>query len=196
MDDLVQSIRQLQNTREDKNQCLLIKQHELEQFKRNWQVELNKLQQMMRVQEKTFKESLCEQCTIGKRIEMVENVQVNLVRSYEDVRNSTSDLEKTAAIWLPKYEAAARIVNELSSKVERMDEQIQLTCNSDSLVQQIARVAESKVNGMKDMVISSHLKDIGIEMKKLVERVNREDHTNIHVRIYLKSYMSVNNNSN
>ena len=137
---------------------------------------------MVQVLEKKFKESICEQSTIGKRVEMVENMQVNLLQSYEDIRNSTSDLEKTAVIWLPKYEAAARIVNELSSKVECMDEQIQSTCSGESLLQQITCVAESKVNGMKDMVISSHLKDIGIEVKELLERVNARDCTNCHVR--------------
>ncbi|KAG0576109.1 hypothetical protein KC19_5G056200 [Ceratodon purpureus] len=152
LDDLAKSIHQLQDVQEDKHQRLFVKRQELEQFKTTWQTELGQLQQMTRVLEKRFKESICEQSILGNRIEMVENVQVNLVQSYEDVRNSTGDLEKTAAIWLPKYETAARIVNELSSKVGRMDEQIKLTCHGgESLVQQIARIVESKVNEMKDM---------------------------------------------
>jgi chromosome segregation ATPase len=173
---------------------LLVKRQELEQFKKNWQGELSQLQQMMLMLEKELKELVSEQSTYEKRIGMVENVQGNLVRSYENVQNSTSDLEKTAAIWLPKYEAAAQIVNELSSKVERMDEKIQLTCDGESLVQQIARVAESKVDGIKDMMISSHLKDIGVEVKELLERVNTKDLTNCHVRnlfLYFKIYLHI-----
>lgn len=155
LDNLAKSVRQLQDAREDKHQRLLVKRQELEQFKRNWQGDLSQLQQTVQVLEERFKESACEQSDFCKRVEVMESMQVDLVRSYDDVRSSTGDLEKTAAIWLPKYEAAAKIVNELSSKVERIDEQFQFTCGGESLMQQIARVAETKVNGMKDMAIAT-----------------------------------------
>lgn len=183
LDNLAKSVRQLQDAREDKHQRLLVKRQELEQFKRNWQGDLSQLQQTVQVLEERFKESACEQSDFCKRVEVMESMQVDLVRSYDDVRSSTGDLEKTAAIWLPKYEAAAKIVNELSSKVERIDEQFQFTCGGESLMQQIARVAETKVNGMKDMVISSHLKDISIELEGLLGRVDSGDRSNCHARV-------------
>lgn len=191
LDNLSQSVRQLQVGQEDNHQYLLVKQQELEQFKKSWQIELSQLQQMIRVLEKRLKESTREQSIVNKRVEIVENVQVNLVQSYEDVKNITGDLEKTAAIWLPKYEAATRIVNELSSKVKCMDEQFQLTSGGESLIQQIAQIAESKINGMKDMVTNFHLKNMNNEVQGLLKRIDIGDSANCHVMTLFKT-MNIN----
>lgn len=185
LSNLAKSIQQLEVRQEDNHQCLLLKRQELENFKNSCQNELSELQKMVRVLEKRLKESTCDQSIAEKRLEMVENVQVNLVQSYKDVRSSTGDLEKTAAIWLPKYEVAARIVNELSSKVKCMDEQFQLTCGGENLMQQIAQIVESKINGMKDMVINSHLKNMDTEVKELLQRIDIGDTANCHVKASL-----------
>jgi len=183
LDNLTQSIHKLQVDQEDYYQTSLVKQQELKQFKDSWQIEIGQLQQIIKVLEKKTKESTHEQSIVGKRLEMIENMQVNLIQSYEAIKNITSDLEKTTAIWLPKYEVAARIVDELSLKVKSMDEKLLLTCGGESLMQQIAHITESKVNGMKDMVIKSHLKNVDIEVKELLERIDNGDSANCHVNL-------------
>ena len=115
---------------------------------------------------------------VEDRMKMIEGIQIDMVQSFEEVRSNTCDLEKTASIWLPKYEEAAQIVNELSSRVEQMDEQVQALCvggESSPLLQAMARVVESKVQGLEDVaVVSANLKD-------LFERVENGDHEHCQV---------------
>lgn len=145
----------------------------------------------MRILEKRLKDAAAEQSEVGKRIKYMEGMQLDLVQSFEEVRSSTGDLEKTAAIWLPKYEAAARIVNELSSKVERMDEKFHGICCDAELTQQIDRVAETKVQSLREMLASDSLKDMGSQMKDLYARVENGDRGHCQVPTTFRRSKSV-----
>jgi hypothetical protein len=60
--------------------------------------------------------------TLKRRSRIWKACKSALVHFVEKVRRTTSsDIERTAAIWLPKYEATSHIVNELSFEVEQMD---------------------------------------------------------------------------
>jgi hypothetical protein len=69
--------------------------------------------------EKSINDSAVDQSDIAKKIEKLEGTQIDLVHLCEEVRISTDELAKSAAIWYPKYEAAACIVSELSFKLEK-----------------------------------------------------------------------------
>jgi hypothetical protein len=46
-----------------------------------------------------------EQSDIEEKIKNLEGMQISLVHSVEEVLTTSSDIERTASIWLPKYEA-------------------------------------------------------------------------------------------
>ncbi len=127
--------------------------------------------------EKRINDSAAEQSDIEEKIKNLEGMQISLVHSVEEVQATSSDIERTAAIWLPKYEATSHIVNELSFKVEQMDKKFQgICCHEVDLTQQVARVTESKVSSLS-------LKEIGSEVKDLYEQVHNVDHN--HCEVYL-----------
>jgi hypothetical protein len=70
--------------------------------------------------EKRINDSTAEQSDVEEKIKNLEGMQISLVHFVEKVWTTSSDIERTAAIWLPKYEATSHIVNELSFKVEQM----------------------------------------------------------------------------
>ncbi len=68
----------------------------------------------------------------------MEGMQIDLVHLCEEVRISTDELAKFAAIWYPKYEAVACIVNELSFKLEQTNEKIRGIYCDENLLQHMA----------------------------------------------------------
>lgn len=129
-------------------------------------------------------ESSAEQTDVRKKLKKSEGTHTDLVNLVEEVRTNTSGLEKTVTKWLPKYEAAARVVNDLSSKVERMEEKFQDFDCDEGLLQQMSRVADSKVQGLKDLVSVSSIKGIGSDLKELYERVESGDRAHCQVAIF------------
>jgi hypothetical protein len=104
-------------------------------------------------------------------------MQINLVHSIKKLQTTNSDIERTVAIWLPKYEATFHIMNELSFKVEQMDKKFQgICCHEVDLTQQIVKVTESKVSSLS-------LKEIGSNVKDLYEQVYNVNHN--HREVYL-----------
>ncbi len=55
--------------------------------------------------EKRINDSAAELWDIEEKIKNLEGMQISLVHSVEEVRSTSSDIEMTASIWLPKYEA-------------------------------------------------------------------------------------------
>jgi hypothetical protein len=98
-----------------------------------------------------------------------------LVHLCEEVRISTDELAKSAAIWYPKYEATACIVSELSFKLEQTDEKIRGIYCDENLLQHMAQFSESKVQGLKDMVSSSVLAQCRPQLQNILEQVENEN---------------------
>jgi len=95
--------------------------------------------------EKRINDSTAEQSDTEEKIKNLEGMKISLVHFVEKVRTTSSDIERTAAIWLPKYETTSHIVNELSFKVEQMDKKFQgICCHEVDLTQQVARVTKSQ----------------------------------------------------
>ncbi len=126
--------------------------------------------------ERRINDSAAEQSDIEEKIKNLEGMQISLVHSVEELQTTSSDIGRTAAIWLPKYEATSHIVNELSFKVEQMDKKFQEICCHEVDLAQVARVTESKVSSLS-------LKEIGSEVKDLYEQVLNVDHN--HCEVYL-----------
>jgi len=57
------------------------------------------------VSKKRINDSAAEQSDIEQKIKNLEGMQISLVHSVEEVRGTSSDIERTASIRLPKYEA-------------------------------------------------------------------------------------------
>ncbi|CAM6042630.1 unnamed protein product [Sphagnum compactum] len=175
LSNLSQTVNQIQafhdQYNEEKNQHAMLKLQETQEQDRNWRAELHELNEMVLMLERRVNDSEAEQSNIEEKIKNLEGMQINLVHSFKEVQTSTSDLEKTAAVRIPKYEAVSSRVNELSSKVEQMDKRFQGIGYGETLIQQVARVAESKVCS------SSSLKEISSKIKDLCERVNDVDRT-------------------
>jgi predicted nucleic acid-binding Zn-ribbon protein len=55
--------------------------------------------------EKRINDSAAELSDIEEKIKNLEGMQISLVHSVEEVRTTSSEIERTASIWLPKYEA-------------------------------------------------------------------------------------------
>ncbi len=54
--------------------------------------------------EKRINDSAAEQSDLEEKIKNLEGMQISLVHSVE-AQTTSSDIERTASIWLPKYEA-------------------------------------------------------------------------------------------
>jgi len=119
---------------------------------------------------------------VRKRLKKCEGTQMDLVHTVEEVSSSTNDLAKTVSSWLPRYEAAAHIINDLSCKVKRVEEKVEGFNCDEGLVQRISRIAETKVEGLKELVSSSAaMEDIGQELRDLHERVESSDRVHCQV---------------
>jgi hypothetical protein len=57
------------------------------------------------VREKRINDPAAEQSDIEEKIKNLEGMQISLVHSVEEVRSTSSNIERIASIWLPKYEA-------------------------------------------------------------------------------------------
>jgi hypothetical protein len=130
---------------------------------------------VMHMLEKSINDSVVDQSDIVRRIKKLEGMQIDLVHSCDEVRTSTCELANTAAIWFPKYEAAACIISELSFKLEQTDEKIQAIYCDENLMQQMAQVAELKVQGLKDLMASSVLTQFGPELHNILEQVENDN---------------------
>ncbi|CAK9876697.1 unnamed protein product [Sphagnum jensenii] len=178
LNTLSQTVEQIQESQNhlntEKKWCLGVIQEEIEQQERDWKVELTQLNQVVHMLEKSINDSAVDQSDIAKKIEKLEGTQVDLVHLCEEVRISTDELAKSAAIWYPKYEAAACIVSELSFKLEQTDEKIRGIYCDENLLQHMAQLAESKVLGLKDMVSSSVLAQCRPQLQNILEQVENE----------------------
>ncbi len=114
----------------------------------------------------------------------MEGTQIDLVHLCEEVRISTHELAKSAAIWYPKYEAAACIVSELSFKLEQTDEKIRGIYCDENLLQHMAQLSESKVHGLKDMVSSSVLAQCRPQLQNILEQVENENLAHCQVNLH------------
>jgi pyridoxal/pyridoxine/pyridoxamine kinase len=101
----------------------------------------------------------------------LEGTQIDLVHLCEEVRISTNELAKSAAIWYPKYEAAACIISEFSFKLEKTDKKIRGIYCDENLLQHMAQLSESKVQGLKDMVSSSVLAQCRPQLENILNRL-------------------------
>ncbi|KAL3691453.1 hypothetical protein R1sor_005104 [Riccia sorocarpa] len=97
------------------------------------------------------------------RVKKLETMHTDLLQSFKEIESSTGDLEKTASIWLPKYESAVRIVHELNCKVEKLEE------NCKAISSDEAHLAESNLESRKDMVTT------GTDQKDLFRKVENRD---------------------
>jgi chromosome segregation ATPase len=178
LNTLSQTVEQIQESQNhlntEKKWCLGLIQEEIEQQERDWKVELTQLNQVVHMLEKSINDSAVDQSDIAKKIEKLEGTQIDLVHLCEEVRISTDELAKSAAIWYPKYEAAACIVSELSFKLEQTDEKIRGIYCDENLLQHMAQLAESKVSGLKDMVSSSVLAQCRPQLQNILEQVENE----------------------
>ncbi|KAG6550545.1 hypothetical protein Mapa_007914 [Marchantia paleacea] len=107
----------------------------------------------------------------ASRVKKLEGMHIDLLQSFQEVRASTGDLEKTASIWLPKYENAARIVHDISCKVEKLEEKCKGVSAEEGLMQNMAHDAESKFESLKDMAAS------GTNVKDLFQKMESSDRT-------------------
>ncbi|CAK9277147.1 unnamed protein product [Sphagnum jensenii] len=179
LNTLSQTVEQIQESQNhlniEKKQHLIAMQQELERQEREWKVELNQLNQVMHMLEKSINDSVVDQSDIVRRIKKLEDMQIDLVHSCDEVRTSTCELANTAAIWFPKYEAAACIISELSFKLEQTDKNIRAIYCDENLMQQMAQVAELKVQGLKDLMASSVLAQFGPELHNILEQVENDN---------------------
>jgi hypothetical protein len=134
--------------------------------------------------EKSINDSAVDQSDIAKKMEKLEGTQIDLVHLCEEVRISTDELAKSAAIWYPKYEAAACIVSELSFKLEQTDEKIRGIYCDENLLQHMAQLAESKVQGLKDMVSSSVLAQCRPQLQNILEQLENENLAHRQVNLH------------
>jgi pyridoxal/pyridoxine/pyridoxamine kinase len=91
------------------------------------------------------------------------------------MRINTNELAKSAAIWYPKYEATACIVSELSFKLEQIEKKIRGIYCDENLLQHMAQLSKSKVQGLKDMVSSSILAQCRPQLQNILEQVENEN---------------------
>ncbi|CAM6025460.1 unnamed protein product [Sphagnum balticum] len=179
LNTLSQTVEQIQESQNhlniEKKQHLIAMQQELERQEREWKVELNQLNQVMHMLEKSINDSVVDQSDIVRRIKKLEGMQIDLVHSCDEVRTSTCELANTAAIWFPKYESAACIISELSFKLEQTDEKIRAIYCDENLMQQMAQVAELKVQGLKDFMASSVLAQFGPELHSILKQVENDN---------------------
>ncbi|CAM6034206.1 unnamed protein product [Sphagnum compactum] len=179
LNTLSQTVEQIQESQNhlniEKKQHLIAMQQELERQEREWKVELNQLNQVMHMLEKSINDSVVDQSDIVRRMKKLEGMQIDLVHSCDEVRTSTCELANTAAIWFPKYEAAACIISDLSFKLEQTDEKIRAIYCDENLMQQMAQVAELKVQGLKDLMASSVLAQFGPELHNILKQVENDN---------------------
>nr|XP_024386416.1 uncharacterized protein LOC112287558 isoform X2 [Physcomitrium patens] len=117
-----------------------------------------------------------------KKVKKCEGAHIGLVHIVEDVRSTTSELAKAVGSWLPRYKAAARVVNDLFCKVERAEEKFQRFSCDEGLARRISHIAESKIEGLKEHVSSNVvMENIGQDLRDLHERVENSDR--IHCQV-------------
>ncbi|CAK9212590.1 unnamed protein product [Sphagnum troendelagicum] len=104
-----------------------------------------------------------------------EELEKERGRRRVEVRINIDEFAKSVAIWYLKYEAAACIVSELSFKLEHTDEKIRGIYCDENLLQHMAQLFESKVQGLKDMVSSSVLAQCRPQLQNILEQVENEN---------------------
>jgi len=114
----------------------------------------------------------------------LEGTQIDLVHLCEEVCISTDEFAKSATIWYPKYEAVACIVSELSFKLEQTDEKIWGIYCDENLLKHMAQLSKSKVQGLKDMVLSSILAQCQPQFQNILEQVENENLAHYQVNLH------------
>jgi len=124
-----------------------------------------------------------EHTELRNRLKRFEGIQAELEDSVGEVRSNTSTLEKTVNLFLPQYDDAVRIVNDLSCKVDRMKKRIEGFAYDDDLAQAISRVAEAKVESLKESAVSCvNFQDLGRDLRDLQDRVENHDQSHCQVQ--------------
>ncbi|MCO5564567.1 hypothetical protein L7F22_018231 [Adiantum nelumboides] len=57
----------------------------------------------------------------SKRVCKLESMQLSVTSSVEEAQASTGDLQKSAAMWLQKYDAAARLLQDLEKRISTLE---------------------------------------------------------------------------
>ncbi|KAI5072493.1 hypothetical protein GOP47_0012599 [Adiantum capillus-veneris] len=57
----------------------------------------------------------------SKRVHKLESMQLSVSSSVEGVQASTGDLQKSVAVWLQKYDAAARLLQDLDKRISTLE---------------------------------------------------------------------------
>jgi len=119
-----------------------------------------------------------------------EGIQTDLIHSLEEVRSNTSTLEKTVNLFLPQYDTAARIIDNISCKVEHLEERIEGFACDEGLAQIISRLAETKFESLKELAHSNiGLQDLGRDLRDLQDRVENNDHSHCQVQLPTRSQL-------
>lgn len=140
--------------------------------------------QVVQTVEERVDELSSEQTELRKRLKRFEGTQAEFMHSMGEVRSSTSTLEKTVNSFLPQYDDAVRIVNDLSCKVDRMKKRIEGFAYDDDLAQVISRVAEAKVESLKESAVSPlSFQDLGRDLRDLRDRVENNDNSHCQVQL-------------
>lgn len=173
---------------EDKKRGLILTQQDNERKEQHWNGEISQINKVVRVVEKRVLDVCGDYTEVRKRLKKCEGAQMELVHTVEEVSSNTNELAQTVSSWLPRYEAASRVVNDLSCKVKRVEEKVEGFSCDEGLVQRISRIAETKVEGLKELVSSSAaMEDIGQELRDLHERVESSDR--VHCQVCYKNPM-------
>lgn len=131
-------------------------------------------------------ETSSEQTELRKRLKRFEGIQTDLIQSVGEVRSNTCTLENSVNLFLPRYDAAARIVDNISCKVERLEERIEGFACDEGLAQAISRVAETKIESLKELTHSTvGLQDLGRDLRDLQDRVENMDHSRCEVQLQI-----------
>ncbi|KAG0553581.1 hypothetical protein KC19_12G022600 [Ceratodon purpureus] len=179
LNNLMTTVGQLQDsTNNHRDEKKRLKQYENERNEKDLTANMSQLNQVVRTVEERVNETSSEQTELRKRLKRFEGMQTDVIHSVGEMRSNTCTLEKTVNLFLPQYDAAARIVNEISCKVERLEERIEGFACDEGLAQVISRVAETKIESLKELTSSAvGLQDLGRDLRDLQDRVENNDHS-------------------
>ncbi|XP_073391729.1 uncharacterized protein [Physcomitrium patens] len=185
--ETVEQLQDLTNTLDE--EMKRFKQQEDEQTIKDWKANMTQLNQCSNMTcstnlskivhnvEERVEECSLEQAELRKRLKRCESIQTDLVQSAGEVCSTMCTLEKTVNAFHPQYDTAVQVVNDLSSKVERMEKRIEdFNCN-EKLAQEISRVYETKTESFKEMsVLTISLQELRRDLRELQDHVNNNDY--------------------
>ncbi|KAJ7567292.1 hypothetical protein O6H91_02G141300 [Diphasiastrum complanatum] len=133
---------------------------------------------------------------VGKRIRKLEGMQMNLGHSLEEVITTASGLERSAAVWLPKYEAALMLLKELENRLGALESSFS---QKDSLLQSDVKGEKEGTatkepqeilhedteiladNEVKDTVITTSVDGKLLALENRLEHVATATYTNLRI---------------